>query len=285
MTARALVLLAAGAGALVPAPLGFSFSVSGLLFPYHIGVADRLRESGLLSDATPLQGASGGALAACVAAANLPVADALEASIEIAERCNAKGGGFWNLGPVLRAVLDGSVGCDIIGAETHRVLTDRASPANVSYTAIGASPFLNKRTAAHFSSRQDLVDVLCASCHIPLYSGLNPVVSVRGELALDGFYSGPASNLGMQPTSAVRTVRISPFRKYHQDGLDVIPQSTESLGADQAELVQWALGFPKAPTRPQQLKLFQAGRDAAEQWEQLTASGTVFADADALLLT
>ena len=37
--------------------IGFSFSVAGLLFPYHLGVASALREEGLLVDGSPLAGA------------------------------------------------------------------------------------------------------------------------------------------------------------------------------------------------------------------------------------
>ena len=48
--------------------IGFSFSVAGLLFPYHLGVADKLKESQLLVQGTPLSGSSGGALAATLIA-------------------------------------------------------------------------------------------------------------------------------------------------------------------------------------------------------------------------
>ena len=47
---------------------GFSFSVAGLLFPYHLGVADLLKEKQLIVQGTPLSGSSGGALAATLIA-------------------------------------------------------------------------------------------------------------------------------------------------------------------------------------------------------------------------
>jgi hypothetical protein len=43
---------------------GFSFSVAGLLFPYHLGVADLLKEKQVIVQGTPLSGSSGGAVAA-----------------------------------------------------------------------------------------------------------------------------------------------------------------------------------------------------------------------------
>jgi hypothetical protein len=48
--------------------MGYSFSVAGLLFPYHLGVADYLKEKQLIVQGTPLSGSSGGALAAALTA-------------------------------------------------------------------------------------------------------------------------------------------------------------------------------------------------------------------------
>ena len=62
------------------APVGFSFSVAGLLFPFHAGVIDTLAPS-VLSPAAPINGASGGALAAACAAANFPSAKSIGASL------------------------------------------------------------------------------------------------------------------------------------------------------------------------------------------------------------
>lgn len=55
----------------VTADIGFSFSVAGLFFAYHLGVAEVLREKGLLHEQTPLAGSSGGALAAVAIALGL----------------------------------------------------------------------------------------------------------------------------------------------------------------------------------------------------------------------
>jgi hypothetical protein len=55
------------ANALVPmeekmAPYGFAFTPGGLLFPYSLGMAQQLKQSGMLHDAVPLVGASAGSL-------------------------------------------------------------------------------------------------------------------------------------------------------------------------------------------------------------------------------
>lgn len=39
--------------------VGISFSVAGLLYPYHIGAAYGLKEEGILKEGTPLAGMSG----------------------------------------------------------------------------------------------------------------------------------------------------------------------------------------------------------------------------------
>ncbi len=61
--------------------MGFSFSVAGLLFPYHLGVADYLKEKKLIIQGTPLSGSSGGALAAALTAlsfSGLDIQDVLD---------------------------------------------------------------------------------------------------------------------------------------------------------------------------------------------------------------
>jgi hypothetical protein len=61
--------------------MGFSFSVAGLLFPYHLGVADYLKEKQLITQGTPLSGSSGGALAAALTAlsfSGLDIEDVLD---------------------------------------------------------------------------------------------------------------------------------------------------------------------------------------------------------------
>ena len=66
--------------------VGISFTVGGLLFPYQLGAAKALYEAGVASPATPLAGASSGAIVAVVAALSETGSPSLDESLEAAWR-------------------------------------------------------------------------------------------------------------------------------------------------------------------------------------------------------
>merc|ERR1712162_58630 len=68
--------------------VGISFTVGGLLFPYQLGAAKALYEAGVASPATPLSGASSGAIVAVVAALSETGSPSLDESLEAALRVN-----------------------------------------------------------------------------------------------------------------------------------------------------------------------------------------------------
>ncbi|KAF4346746.1 hypothetical protein G4B88_012536 [Cannabis sativa] len=100
---------------------GFSFSAAGLLFPYHLGVAQFLIENGyikilnydffsyqamlLIQESTPLAGSSAGAIVCAVIASGASMDEALKATKILAEDCRSKGTAF-RLGAVLRDILE-----------------------------------------------------------------------------------------------------------------------------------------------------------------------------------
>uniref|UniRef100_A0A2P2MT77 Patatin n=1 Tax=Rhizophora mucronata TaxID=61149 RepID=A0A2P2MT77_RHIMU len=84
---------------------GFSFSAAGLLFPYHLGVAQCLIEKGYIKEMTPLAGSSAGAIVCAVIASGASMEEALKATKILADNCRLKGTAF-RLGAVLRDVLE-----------------------------------------------------------------------------------------------------------------------------------------------------------------------------------
>ncbi|CAN1164592.1 Patatin-like phospholipase domain-containing protein 2 [Linum perenne] len=84
---------------------GFSFSAAGLLFPYHLGVAQCLIEKGYIKESTPLAGSSAGAIVCAVIASGATMQEALQLTKTLAEDCRLKGTAF-RLGAVLRDVLE-----------------------------------------------------------------------------------------------------------------------------------------------------------------------------------
>lgn len=87
------------------APLGFSFSVGGLLFPYQLGVGVALTESGhIVPGVTPLSGSSAGSLVAAVLALNIDLDVVMERLEAILSDCR-KGGTVGRLSGILEREL------------------------------------------------------------------------------------------------------------------------------------------------------------------------------------
>ncbi|GMH57639.1 hypothetical protein TrLO_g15253 [Triparma laevis f. longispina] len=241
--------------------VGFSFSVAGLLFPYHVGVTSVLKASDVFTPATPLNGASGGALAACCAAAGLSDADALDASQKIANRCTNEGA-FLKLGTILRDGLN-----DLVDDELLQALNERPGRVEFSYTSIKP-----RAPSQPFSTPKDLIDILCASSHIPLYSSINPVVSVNSEFGADGFLSSPET-LGMRAvTDADTTIFVTPFSIFSSNQANqaiasqnlIAPQKGE-IPFSSSDYVNLALGRP-GPSPSDQSALFDLGEKCANRW-------------------
>ncbi|GMH75334.1 hypothetical protein TrST_g7982 [Triparma strigata] len=246
--------------------VGFSFSVAGLLFPYHIGVSSVLKESDEFTNLTPINGASGGALAACCLAGGLSDEVSLATCQKVADRCNAEGA-FLNLGKILREELN-----DLVDEELLRSVNERPGSCEFSYTSLNSPLNLQpRRPSQPFKSRENLIDVLCASSHIPLYSSIIPFVKVNNELGADGFLSSP-DTLGMKPTSADTTIFVTPFSLYQSmDTTNPDPNPTliaplkEEIPFSSAEYVNLALGRP-GPSPSDQEKLLNLGKYCAERW-------------------
>mmetsp|Transcript_47883 Transcript_47883/g.94947 ORF Transcript_47883/g.94947 Transcript_47883/m.94947 type:complete len:263 (+) Transcript_47883:77-865(+) len=242
--------------------VGFSFSVAGLLFPFQIGVSSVLKTSDTFSPNTPINGASGGALAACCLAAGLSDNDALRASQKVADRCTAEGA-FLKLGTILREELN-----DLIDDELLQNLNNRPGSCEFSYTSVQP-----RSPSQPFASCENLIDVLCASSHIPLYSSIIPVVRVNNEFGVDGFLSSPGT-LGMRPVKdAETTVFVTPFSLYTDNAPgsfnpNLIAPLKGEIPFSSEEYVNLALGRP-GPSPADQMALFNLGVSCARRWIKL----------------
>jgi hypothetical protein len=153
--------------------LGVSFSPAGLLTPYHLGASFELKRLGLISESTSVSGASGGALAAVTTALNIGHIDGLDACEYIAERCRAEGTRY-TLKVALNKVLE-----DIIPIDSHTSLNNRDAKCSLAYTEVFPKQY--GHVIDSFTSKDDLIEVLRASCNIPFYFNGNwPCVKVRG---------------------------------------------------------------------------------------------------------
>ena len=265
--------------------VGYSFSVAGLLFPYHMGVISSLRAERALTETTPLNGASGGALAACCASTAIGEEMALAASIRVAQRCNEERA-FLNLGKILRQELMQLFDENEVMLET---LNERAGQVEFLWTSVPSMEPM--RSSPPFPSNAELVDVLCASSHIPFYSSLIPVTNVGNGWGVDGFLSAPQT-LGCQPVrGASSSVFVSPFSSVlsipssssspstSSEALEgdaetstsfvgnknTISPRQEEIPFSPSDYLNLALGNP-GPSEEQHAVLFALGKKCASRW-------------------
>jgi hypothetical protein len=81
------------------------YAAGGLLFPYYVGVVHQLRCLGVLTDATPVAGASAGSLIATCSKMGLSHSQLVESTLRLADECRRQGTRH-NLGPILQRALE-----------------------------------------------------------------------------------------------------------------------------------------------------------------------------------
>jgi hypothetical protein len=78
-------------------------------------------------------------------------------------------------------------------------------------------------------SREDLIQALVCSCHIPFWTSPWPLKRVRGGLGADGYLSNVAT-FGCPPTQAPTTVCVCPFRSSYVFAKRVLPDGRQARG-------------------------------------------------------
>ncbi|KAL3538565.1 hypothetical protein ACH5RR_001931 [Cinchona calisaya] len=230
---------------------GFSFSAAGLLFPYHLGVAQFLIENGYIKETTPLAGSSAGAIVCAVIASGASMQEALKATKVLSEDCRLNGTAF-RLGAVLRDVLQNFLPDDVHIRSRGRV---RVAVTQLLWRPRGL-------LVDQFDSKEDLIDAVFTSSFIPGYLAPRPATMFRNRLCIDG-----GLTLFMPPTSATRTVRVCAFpaTRLGLQGIGISPDCNPENRASPRELFNWAL----EPAEDHILdKLFELGYLDAAVWSK-----------------
>ncbi|GAB2278672.1 hypothetical protein Dimus_013348 [Dionaea muscipula] len=228
---------------------GFSFSAAGLLFPYHLGVAQLLIEKGYIKDTTPLAGSSAGAIVCAVVASGSSMHEALEATKILAEDCRLKGTAF-RLGAVLRDILDKFLPDDVHTRSSGRV---RVAVTQILWRPRGL-------LIDQFDSKDDLINAVFTSSFIPGYLAPRPATVFRNRLCIDG-----GLTLFMPPTAAAQTVRVCAFpaSQLGLQGIGISPDCNPQNRPGPRQLFNWAL----EPAADDVLdKLFEFGYLDAAVW-------------------
>ncbi|KAH7650405.1 hypothetical protein FG379_003477 [Cryptosporidium bovis] len=187
-------------------PIGFSFSVSAMLIPYHLGVILELQEQGYVTDSTPLSGASGGSIAAVCCALGISVYEAMDACISLYEDCR-KNGTAGRLNIVLERELRKRIPDNAIELLNKRA--EKGGQTIISYTQV--LPVPKSHFVSDFTSKDDLIECILASSTIPFLSVPWPTFKCRGKACVDGFFAVGRSELGCIPTNSKRTVKVCPL--------------------------------------------------------------------------
>ncbi|KAL5204078.1 hypothetical protein ABZP36_008949 [Zizania latifolia] len=234
---------------------GFSFSAAGLLFPYHLGVAQCLIDRGYITERTPLAGSSAGAIICAVIASGNTMQDALQVTKVLAENCRSKGTAF-RLGAVLKDVLD-----EFLPDDLHIRCNGRI---RVAITQLSWRP--RGLLVDQFDSKEDVISAVITSSFIPGYLAPRPATFFRNRLCIDG-----GLTLFMPPTSASETVRICAFpaSRLGLQGIGINPDCNPENRDSPRQLFNWAL----EPADDEVLdKLYELGYlDAAVWVEQSSA--------------
>ncbi|XP_061426172.1 patatin-like phospholipase domain-containing protein 4 isoform X2 [Lethenteron reissneri] len=216
--------------------LGLSFAGSGFLGVYHLGAASALLRRGrrLLGAVDAYAGASAGALAAAVmVTAPHRIADCTEFSYKFAEEIRSQHLGALTPGfpfmqklrvrgsnrdslskPPSQPSLGESEGIEsILPSDAHERAEGRL------HVSITSARTRRNRLVSHFSSRDELMQVLLASSFVPGYAGLS-AVEYMGEKWYDGGFTDSLPHL-----PGGRTITVSPFSGKH----DVCPHDPSTI--------------------------------------------------------
>lgn len=176
---------------------GISFSPSGLLLPFHLGVASQLYKYYLISDNTVIAGASGGSIAAVVTCLQpfISFEFALTSCEYVSKQCLIQQQTQGNLRVYLEQVLD-----MILPINAHEIINSRKSKCIISYQEV--YPDYQSKHISYFTSRLHLIQVILASCNIPFYfnTNMNPFIRLENTFNIDGFFASSFNRFGCPKT-------------------------------------------------------------------------------------
>ncbi|KAF1465687.1 Patatin-like phospholipase domain-containing protein 1, partial [Megadyptes antipodes antipodes] len=183
-------------------PFSLSFSGSGFLALYQIGVVQSLLELApeLLKSACKVYGSSAGSLIAAAVVCGISLVRKTPLG-PLSPKCSL----LANIRTVLQRMLPED-SYQLASGRLHISLTRVADGQNVM--------------ASEFSSKEELIQALLCSCFLPIYCGFIPP-SYRGVRYVDGGFTS------LQPVSSLEeaVITVSPFT----GELDICPRDCPAI--------------------------------------------------------
>ena len=230
------------------ASYGFSFSGGGLFMAFHIGAANVLRRSGMLTESTPLAGCSAGSIVAVAIRCGIPHEDIVRFFFDAVRDLRTHGTDT-RLSDVLSHTLD-------------RFLPQDAHLRCTGSVFIGVTKLVALRHELHnrFDSRDDLIDAIVASCFVPMYTSARWTHRFRGSLVLDGGFTCLVPSL----PPPIHTVKICCLSAAHVKTLPFLGKAAAmagvAIGPD-----RWDSEMSRAINHPGPDELYVRLMDQAER--------------------
>ncbi|KAG1678201.1 hypothetical protein FOA52_016138 [Chlamydomonas sp. UWO 241] len=157
--------------------LRFSWAGSGLYFFWQLGAMQYLSEHYDLTK-LPMVGASGGSIAATLAACRVPADVALARAYELSHKY-----GVWDRPQSIVGVLSA-----LVEEWLHSLLPDNAHELCRGRVTVVVTtlPDLQQIGISDFRDKQDLIDAIMASSHVPFVLDLKSTRTCRGRECVDG---------------------------------------------------------------------------------------------------
>lgn len=242
----------------------FALSGCGWLTPFHFGVGKELKDAGYVNQNTIAAGTSGGALGALAIVSGLSPDDALEAMIEFGKMPQLHNNIELNMRGVLTNLLSGEDGK---GTATLAQCNGRLI---IVVTRLWPKTSIKPILVSKYDNLPFLVDIVGASCFIPLWSAPKLYTSVvtNSHSSSDDATNDPTEHLvdggflAFMPP--IGDHRISPFPRE----LILSPRSKPEICLPRdaysfPRLLSWVLRpAPEAVLRD----LYQHGRQAGKKW-------------------
>ncbi|UPR00725.1 PNPLA domain-containing protein [Chloropicon primus] len=230
--------------------LGFGFSAGGLLFPYFVGNAVALKRLGLVSDETVFAGSSAGSLISACLVCDLSAEELMGNLLEMYRQLREEG----TVGNV-RSVVETYANM-VFPDDVHVRANGRL---NVSITRVNKqSPFLQSVYVNDFESKEDLIQALLTSSHVPLYMNTKVTSTYRGLTCVDG---GLGTNfIPKPPCEEPVTICCFPNMPFE---CDIAPGKYSECSYSMRKMLQYAL-LP--PGEDKIIDLFEMGVSDVLDW-------------------
>jgi hypothetical protein len=180
------------------ANVGFAFAGSAALFPYYLGVAYALVDSGaIIRGVTPIGGLSGGAVTGTLVHSMMDFEPLYKGMLGMMENCNQAEG---DLPPCYQGVYRAMVStfAKLLPDDIH-LKTINKNILRVAVTLVDErAPGMNvsrPMVIGRVRSKEAMLRVLGASTYIPCVSGPHPYTLFEGLPVMDGGYSAKYPHL------------------------------------------------------------------------------------------